>query len=259
MSRTWSKEEIEELEELWGYHSIPAIAKRLNRTVYAIKNKAIRLGLGRHLDSSDLITLNMLLEILGYTNGNAYTIQHWKEKGLPIRYKKSVNMKYKVLKLDEFWEWAEKYRTIIDFSRLEKNALGLEPGWVGEQRKIDMKAKAEFKKTPWTDGEDSHLKMLVEQQKYNYAEISKMLQRTEDAIKRRLLNLNIKDRPVKRGNHNKWCENEIDVVKNMYYKGYPFEQISEKLNNRGTMAVRGKVEGMIKNGEIKSRCNKLTC
>ena len=259
MHRTWSKEEIEELEEMWGYYSIPAIAKRLDRSINAIKNKAYKIGLGRHLDSGNYISLNILMNTLGRRNGCSDIIDCWIKKGLPLKHKKVINMRYKVLKIDEFWEWAEKHRTIIDFSRLEKNVLCPEPEWVEKQRRIDIEAKRTFKKTPWTKGEDEQLRMLVKEQRYGYAEISKMIRRTEGAIKRRLLDLNIKDRPVKRDNHNKWKFDEINIVKDMYCKGYTFEQISERLNNRGTMAVRGKVERMIKNGEIKSRCNKLTC
>lgn len=56
MGKWWNKEEIEFLEDNWGYKSIPAIAKSLNRTISAVKAKAVKLGLGDHLDSGKYIT-----------------------------------------------------------------------------------------------------------------------------------------------------------------------------------------------------------
>ena len=44
MGKWWNKEEIEFLEDNWGYKSIPAIAKSLNRTISAVKAKAVKLG-----------------------------------------------------------------------------------------------------------------------------------------------------------------------------------------------------------------------
>ena len=58
MGKWWSNEEIEFLEDNWGYKSIPVIAKSLNRTINAVKVKAVRLGLGDHLDSGNYITFN---------------------------------------------------------------------------------------------------------------------------------------------------------------------------------------------------------
>ncbi len=41
----WTKEEIAYLEDSWGTYSIKSIAKKLDRTVNAIKLKANRIGL----------------------------------------------------------------------------------------------------------------------------------------------------------------------------------------------------------------------
>ena len=40
MNRTWTKEEVEYLKEKWGNVSIPILAKKLNRSVNAVKLKA---------------------------------------------------------------------------------------------------------------------------------------------------------------------------------------------------------------------------
>ena len=70
MAKFWSAEEVEYLEENWGIKSIPNIAKNINRTVAAVKAKAIKLELGEYNNSGIYITFNQLLKALGY---NSYT------------------------------------------------------------------------------------------------------------------------------------------------------------------------------------------
>lgn len=43
-----------------------------------------------------------------------------------------MNNTFKIIYLDEFWKWAEKNRSFLDFSKMEPLALGKEPGWVNE-------------------------------------------------------------------------------------------------------------------------------
>ena len=60
MNRTWTKEEIEYLKEKWGNVSIPIQSKKLNRSVNAVKLKAVRLNLGPMLENGAYETLNQL-------------------------------------------------------------------------------------------------------------------------------------------------------------------------------------------------------
>lgn len=60
----WSREEVELMQELWGTYTIPQIAKRLNRSVLAVKVKSGRLGLGRYVNSSQYITANQAAVLL---------------------------------------------------------------------------------------------------------------------------------------------------------------------------------------------------
>ena len=57
MSRKWTKEDVEYLTEKWGNVSIPSIAKKLNRSVNAVKIKAGRLNLGPMLENGAYVTL----------------------------------------------------------------------------------------------------------------------------------------------------------------------------------------------------------
>ena len=76
-------------------------------------------------------------------------------------HKKVNRCSFRVVYIEEFWEWAERYRSFIDFSKMEPLALGEEPGWVAEQRKKDFEAYAIQRKDPWGEDEDSRLKMLL--------------------------------------------------------------------------------------------------
>ncbi len=178
------------------------MAQKLNRTVDAIKIKAGRLGLGSVLMGGDYITLNQLIIALSGHKESSYLRKSWVEnRGLPV-HKKRVNKCYfTVVYIDEFWEWAEKHRSFIDFSKMEPLTLGKEPEWVAEQRKKDYKALALQRKDPWSPAEDSKLLYLLKQQKYGYFELSRMLNRSAGAIQHRCQDLGTKLRPVKADNH----------------------------------------------------------
>lgn len=256
--RPWTEEEEEFLAENWGMFSMEHIAKKLNRTPHAIQIRAVKLGLGPFLESGDYITLNqLLLQLRGY-NGRTYTVKQWIEKGLPVKTKKVKSSSFKVVNLDDFWEWAEKNRTLIDFSMLEENALGKEPQWLKDQRRADIEMK-KFKKTPWTEVEDRRLINLLREFRWTYREISEKLNRTEGAIKRRMLDLGLKERPVRMSNHNPWTKEEEEIVIELYNKGYQPDIMTQYIN-RSAQAIRGKIERMIKNGELKPRSKyRKTC
>lgn len=250
--KLWTKEEEEFLETNWGTLSMKTIAEKLNRTPTAVQIRAVRLGLGPFLEAGDYISLNVLYRALRKeSSGSGYTLNQWIEKGLPIKTKKVKGSSFKVINLDDFWKWAEKNRTIIDFSQLEENILGKEPDWLPEQRRADKKM-AKFKKTPWTETEDRRLRNLLREFKYSYRELSEMLNRTEGAIKRRILDLGYKERPVKMPNHNPWTAEEVNIVIELFNKGYQ-PDIMTRYINRSAQAIRGKIERMIKEGELEPR------
>jgi hypothetical protein len=243
LAKHWTKEEITYLEERWGESPIPYIAKRLNRSVEAVKLKAARLGLGRHLHSGDYVTLNQLMKALGRRQVTGYDITSFVEKrGFPVREKTSYKRSYRVVYLDEFWEWAEKNRAFIDFSKVERGILGKEPPWVEDQRKAD-ELYALYNRKPWTKKEDSILKTMLNAYRYSYRDISVRLRRTEGAIKRRILDLGLKQRPLKADTHNPWTEEEERKLIELYNKGYRPEVMAEFIE-RSALAIRGKIERM---------------
>ncbi|MCH5201543.1 MAG: hypothetical protein J1F60_11365, partial [Oscillospiraceae bacterium] len=97
----WKTEELEYLQDNWGTVSIPGIAKHLGRSIDAVKLKAQRIGLGRHLHSGVLLTLNQLCNAFG--KNITYKVKHrWIPAGLPVKYQKSITKRFAMIDIDEF-------------------------------------------------------------------------------------------------------------------------------------------------------------
>lgn len=214
MNRKWTKEDVEYLKEKWGTVSIPYIAQKLNRSVNAIKLKAGRLNLGPMLENGSYVTLNQVAIVLTGRPFSSYYKKSWIEnRGMPVHNKKVMNNTFKIIYLDEFWKWAEKNRSFLDFSKMEPLALGKEPGWVNEQRKKDYKSNALQRKDQWTPYEDDKLRYLLKQQKYGYAEVADILHRSEGAIQRQCTDLGIRERPIKADTRrNPWTDDMHRIV-----------------------------------------------
>ena len=243
--KSWTPEEEEYLEESWGSVSIPTIAKNLGRTVPAITVRAERLGLGAVLDAGDYITLNQLLRVItGGAQSYSQLQKSWvQNRGMPVHTRRVNKCSWRIVYLDEFWKWAEKHRSFIDFSKLEPLALGKEPAWVQEQRSRDFKMRTLNRKDPWTPDEDSRLIRLIQQHKYGYAEISAILHRSEGAITRRCRDLGLKERPVRADNHGEnsaWTAETLRILADGIRHGDSYQLIGLAVG-KSEKAVRGKV------------------
>ena len=142
--------------------------------------------------------------------------------------------------MDEFWTWLEKNKHLVDFQFTEKGDFGYEPDWVYYKRDADKRA-SEYASRKWTEADDHRLKSLLKQYRYGYRDLSIMLKRTEGAIKRRMIDLKILERPLIAGNHTPWQKPEIDTVKDLYLKGYKSDIIAEYVN-RSALAINGLLE-----------------
>lgn len=240
-NKTWTQEEIDFLEDKYGILSIKAIAAHLNRTPGAIINKKVKMRLGSFLESGEYVTFNQLVKALNITGGIGYKQTSWiKNKRFPIKYKQVLECKFQIVYLKDFWRWAKKNRTMINWARVEKNVLGLEPDWVDDQRKADFIKSTKIKVTPWTIQEDETLKSMLKAFKYSYEDLSKALHRTNGAIQRRILDLGIKERPLKADNHIKWTDEEYFKLGEMIKHHYSYELMAEELG-KSSKAIRGAV------------------
>lgn len=243
-ARNWTKEEEEYLIEKWGTVSVKTLSKTLNRSENAIIVRKDRLGLGAFLDNGEYVTWHQLLRALGITGGSGYKITSWvKNREFPVHTKRVNSNSFRIVYLEEWWDWAEKNRDLLDFSKFEENVLGVEPEWVKEKRKHDVEKTRKYITTPWTKTEDEKLRRFVTKQKYTYDELSKMMRRTNGAIQRRLCDLGIKDRPIKADNHIRWTEKDFIKLGEMIKAGYGYDLIAENIG-KSSKAVRGRVYQM---------------
>lgn len=236
-SYRWTKEELEYLESKWGYVAIPTIADNLGKSINAVKLKANRIGLRNHLHSGSLITLYQFCEAIGKKNSYAWIKDRWVRLGLPVKYQRTIKKRYAMIDIDDFWQWAEQHKDIVDFT-FEENILGMEPSWVKEARKASYAKK--MNKNPWTAADDCKLKYMLNQYRYTYDDFCRELNRTEGAVKRRILTLGLKQRPIRHYDKH-WQDDEIEILLNMKNAGHCFEEIGRKLKRSGS-AVRGKYE-----------------
>lgn len=238
----WTPEEIEYLQEAWGNTAVPTIAKRLGRSEQAVAQKAQKIGMPPFLESGDYITLNQLIKaVTGLGQGYTYHMTSWVEKrGLPVHHKRNRRCTWRVVYLNEFWEWAEKNRAFIDFSRMEPLILGKEPDWVADQRRKDYQSHSLQRKDVWMPSEEATLRHLLKQQKYGYAELAKRLGRSVGAIQRRIRDLHLKERPVKADNQRRWSAEDYKLLANGIMAGESYAAIGN-IMGRSEKAVRGKV------------------
>ncbi len=135
--RFWTKEEETLLSDLWGTESFEKIAKKLNRTVSSIKNKAYLLGLGSVIENNyNGLTIK---EISDLFNVNIITVSvGWIALGLKYKVQKiSKSKDYRYVEIKDLYEFLKANQNIWDSRNLEKNILGIEPDWLKEKRKLD--------------------------------------------------------------------------------------------------------------------------
>lgn len=233
MSNRWREEEIEYLEDSWGVYSIPTIAKKLNRPIGGVKVKAYRMGLDQHLYSGGKVTLNLVIKNLGYKS-YTWMIKQFLKYGCPIQNKKVNNKSFKVIEINEFWNWAKDNKDILNFRYFEENSLGLEPEWVKDKRKQDkINLKKLNKNKLWTSEEEALLIAKLKSYRYTCKELAKEFNRTEDAILKKISKMKIPYRPVpkneKKINEIIWTNNENEKFISLYKSGYSIKEISEIL------------------------------
>ena len=247
--KKWTQEELDFLEEKWGVLSKKLIAKKLNRSLNSVIVKAVRLGLGGYINARDEITLNLLINTLGYKNSYSWVSKKFENHNIPIKKMKIIDKSVKMVNINEFWKWAEKNKEILNFADFEEGALGKEPLWVKEKRNIDKNSLNKINRNRlWTKYEEQLLISKVKSMRYTYKELSKEFNRTEGAIKSRLNKLQTPYRPLERDRHIIWTEEENNTLLQMYKEGYGANQIARKIN-KSEFSVKERV------GILESRKN----
>ena len=135
--RFWTPEEETLLSDLWGTKSIEKIAKKLNRSVSSIKNKANFLHLGSALKSNyNGLTIKDISDLF---NVNLETVSvSWISLGLKYKVQKiSKSRSYRYVEINDLYDFLKENQNIWDSRNLEKNILGIEPPWLQAKRNLD--------------------------------------------------------------------------------------------------------------------------
>lgn len=236
----WTQEEKDVLEESWGQVSYVAIAKKLGRTPEAVRVQAIRLGYSSFQLSCDGMSVNELAEVLQV---DYKKVRRWiNNKGLPSFKIRITKKQSKIMiNLDSFWKWLKKNQDLVDFSRVEKGLLGAEPSWLEDKRKADYYNRDKYRKNKkWTSAEEQKLISLVNQFKYTYKEVSELLGRSEAFINQKLIDLDVKARPLKQ-DRKSWLKDDDELLLKLYLEGVTTRDIAKKLD-RSQTSIKGRIQ-----------------
>ena len=241
----WTRDEDEYLADHWGSSPTPSIARKLGRSKTAVNVRAWRLGLGRKMEAGKTVPINFIAaEIFGKRN-TGYTVDRWIRNGIPYKKARISERAFRVVTMDEFWNWLEQHKNMIDLSKLEPLALGPEPDWVREKRRYDIRDKQAVRKNhndPWTDQDNQRLKRMIEKNCFSYRDIARELWRTESAVRRQAGTLHLGT--AIRTKPRRWTKEETDDLIRMVDQGLSWAYIAEKLD-RSALGVRGKYERLV--------------
>lgn len=157
--RLWTKEEEEELIELWDERNMTWLSNKFNRSLDAIKNKAYELGLRKQFLHQDSLKIDEIAEIFNVSRNEVEIT--WIILGLPYRVEKlSKTTCYKYVRIDDLFLFLENNQFLYDGKDFEENILGIEPSWVKEKRKHDTFYGFEYDRSTLVK------KKLLQQKKY---------------------------------------------------------------------------------------------
>ena len=231
--RKWTVEEETLLSDLWGVKSIEYIAKKMKRTVFSIKVKAVRMELGPMIRNNyDVITISDMVDLLNVTRDRI--IDSWVKLGLKLKKAKLTNkMSYYTISWKDLMDFLENNQNEWDSRNVEKNMLGIEPDWLQEKRKRDtIENPLWYRK--WTEDEIKKAESLFKNGK-TYQEISSIIDRSEWAVANLLRNLGYSYMLPQY-----WKGKEIKYLRENY-QDMTYQEIAEELG-RTTKAISAKAE-----------------
>lgn len=140
--KKWTKEEDEYLIRNYSRSSMKNLCKALNRSHLAIRDRAIILGVlrydGTYLNASELSDC---------FSCSKFVALNWiKKYGLPAKQLNNIKGNTFMIDVDEFWVWADKNRSLIDWSGYIPLSLLPEPVFVKECIKEHSKPTQHRKK-----------------------------------------------------------------------------------------------------------------
>lgn len=240
--RKWTKEEEEILINRHGTYSLKSTAKKLNRPLNSVQVKAYRMGLTGNKDAFDFISKSILAEELGVSSS---VIDTWIiSKGLKLKKRIPCNVRViHYIDLAEFWKWAKNHKSLINWTKLEKNVLGVEPSWVDVERKKITLGERPTRIGGWTIAEENQLAELYNGGK-TCKEVAEIMGRSMDSIKGKIQRME-----KTRYKRVDWRMKEIKLLKDMVRKGAKDKEIAEMLDRPKNSITTKRLE-LQRKGEI---------
>ena len=243
----WTDEEETILCESWGQlrGGIPTLARKLGRSVEAVKARAQRQKLGPWQEANDYVSLYTLVSaVTGMEPGDSYsyTAMRWEKLGLPVRSRRTVRRTWRMVRIDDFWKWAEGCRDKLDFALFEENLLGKEPDWAKEKRRVDRYNRVCGPKyLRWDPREDALLSAML-REGATWATLESVFQHSSGAIRRRIYDLTLPLPKSMRGSGRQtpWTPDELNLMDELVKQGYGIDAIAVQLG-RTCQSVRGKL------------------
>lgn len=231
--RKWTKEEEILLSDLWGVKPIETISKKLKRTVFSLKVKAVRMGLGPMIRNNyEFITVSDICDLLNVSRDRI--VITWFKLGLNLKRKKVTdNKSYYVVTWSDLMSFLEKNKNEWDSRCVEVNMLGPEPEWLKEKRVMDnLENPLWYRK--WAEEEIKQAENLFKSGK-NYLEIAEIINRSEWAVANLLRNMGYSYILPRY-----WKGKEIKFLR-QNYQNMTYAEIAEELG-RTTRAIEAKAE-----------------
>ena len=239
MGRRWTQEEIDFIENNYGIKTNQYISKKLNRTESAIVCKATRLGLGRRASDQGFFTVTEFSHLIHL---RPKTIKSWQKEGFKFKTKKTNKTTYKLISLNNFWEFVKDKRPNILWNLIPIGELGAEPDFMKGIREETKEVRNQYRR--WTKGEKEEVRLMLNEGK-TYEEIAKIKHRTVESIK------NIIHKNYRQGiTRIEFTKEEDKEILELYKKGLSPYTIG-KMYCRTCCTIQRRLK-KIKEGELKN-------
>ena len=251
--KRWIQEDLEYLEDSWGFISIDTIIKNLKRTKGSIERKAWELGLGKSQYADGLMySPPQIAKILGKCQKEIYKLID--DGVLKGRRKKLVNERMYQVHIDDLMDFLKNNPDKWDSRKVKEFTFGIEPDWMKKKRKKDLEIPKAHKR--WTKDEERYLINYVNLG-YEMKDIANLLGRSTKSIYRRSQALREKGKLAPTKEMIYWSDEEIKKMFKLEQQGLTDKEIAERLgrkdihitDKRRTLRKQGKYEGY-KGGNI---------
>jgi len=222
----WKDNQIDYVIINYGKKSYEEIgnSKIIQKTADAVRQMAQTvLKLGDPKEYDECLTKTTLLKRINISDSlmNKYI----KKYGLPaIKRKIAFKREYNLIKISDFWKWAEKYKDIIYWNKFKEGVLGTEPKWTIEARRKFRETKPLNHGLNYTNEDDKYI-MSAYKAGISIKSIAETLKRGEWSINRRITFIN-----AERTRNINWTDEKKAELIKLSKEGFTINEISKKMN-----------------------------